>query len=318
MNIRGASEGKEVRKVVAPDVIDNYYLIEDKNSSQLVQVTSVSQKGADGEPVKFMARMISKTRFEPVVDPSKPSAKLSEFDWRAAILAILNSRGASTVMSFHELVEDEERYYLIMEHNQDADMINQFLYERDLSEDDIKRLVRQMLTALDSIHKQGFIHRAVDPSNIRFAGPSVEKSELKLLPGVEVVRDDPSSPKHIPDAAAPGGEPGSPGGSGAMAFLAPERLLGEQSAASDLWSVGVFMYIMICAEPPFKSVSADPLRQYAEMKQNPIDWEKQPWPELPAAKNLCQQLLSFEPDLRTPTSRDALAHPWLDEAEADD
>lgn len=304
----GGGNKKEVRKIVPTDSIDAYYTFADKATEQCISCASVTEVDAEGKPLQYMARIIPKTSFEPVVEAGVTSNKLSEFDWRAAILAILNSRGVSTLMSFHELVEDEDRYYLIMEHTQDADVINQVLYERDLQEADIKRLVRQMLQALDSIHGQGFVHRNVSPSNIRFQGPSLEKSELKLLPGVEVVRDDPSSPKFLPATDSGHGEP-----SEGHEFLAPERLLGEHSAASDMWSVGVFMYIMICGAPPFKSVSTDPSQQHEAMKANPIDWTTEPWSELPVATDLCRRLLSFEPELRTPTSKDALSHPWLHE-----
>jgi calcium-dependent protein kinase len=96
-------------------------------------------------------------------------------------------------------------------------------------------------------------------------------------------------------------------------FHAPERLLGDFSASSDLWSVGVLMYILICGEPPFSEPCGDSEQMYDQLASAKIDFDREPWPEMPVARDLCKKLLTVDPTARTPTSAAALKHPWLSE-----
>ena len=50
---------------------------------------------------------------------------------------------------------------------------------------------------------------------------------------------------------------------------------------------------------------------YEVLKREQIDWECPPWPDFPMARDLCQKLLAFEPEARSPSAKDALSHPWL-------
>merc|ERR1719409_85723 len=181
--------------------------------------------------------------------------------------------------------------------------MNNILYKKEIEEADAKRIVRQLLNGLNNLHSQGMVHRDVQPENIRFRGASFEKTELVLLPSEDVALHEPTSPKH--KMVGEGEE------KKVKIFHAPERLLGDFSASSDLWSVGVLMYILICGEPPFSEPCGDSEAMYDQVASTKIDFERDPWPELPVARDLCKKLLTIDPSARTPTSAAALQHPWL-------
>jgi calcium-dependent protein kinase len=153
------------------------------------------------------------------------------------------------------------------------------------------------------------VHRDVQPDNIRFRGTSFEKTELVLLPSESVALHEPTSPKH--QVVGEGEE------KKLSVFHAPERLLGDFSASSDLWSVGILMYILICGEPPFTEPCGDSDAAYDQLTKTQIDFDRDPWPDLPVARDLCKKLLTVDPTARTPTSAAALKHPWLTEPEDD-
>jgi hypothetical protein len=50
---------------------------------------------------------------------------------------------------------------------------------------------------------------------------------------------------------------------------------------------------------------------YKKLVKAKIDWDCPPWPQFPAARDLCQQLLAVDPECRSPSASDALKHVWL-------
>lgn len=106
---------------------------------------------------------------------------------------------------------------------------------------------------------------------------------------------------------------------GTYGYLAPEVLRGhEYTRVSDLWSVGVILYILMTGVPPVPMdlmVSARAsLDVLQDIRTEGIDFMLAPFPEFPKAQDLCRALLEFDPAKRIASARLALAHPWLSPA----
>jgi serine/threonine protein kinase len=286
---------REVVNLVMPDTIDNYYAFDDPTSGKLTHATSKTKNSEAGEPMRYMARIVPKDMFGAIDDPNVPVAHLSEFDWRKTIMNIHSNPKEGNLLSFTELLEDDKAYYLIMDECANADFVKELMYEKELTEYDVKRFIRQLLLGLDMLHAKGFVHRNVVPANIRFRGTCYEKCDLVLLPTEDVTHDDPGSPRHKVQ---------SDSGEYVSIFHAPERLEGEFSTASDLWSVGVFLHILITGEPPYKST------HYESMKTHAIEWGEA-WEDFPEAKELCESLLQPDAGVRCQEAAVALKCAWL-------
>mmetsp|Transcript_61557 Transcript_61557/g.132798 ORF Transcript_61557/g.132798 Transcript_61557/m.132798 type:complete len:324 (+) Transcript_61557:59-1030(+) len=277
--------------------IDQHYTLTIKEESAGIYSALQVQTGKE-----FLARVVQKDKFE--LDPAC-GTKYSEADWRSVCDSVFSTHACQKLLQIHDMLEDDQAFYIVMEKCSGADYLQSVLYEKELTEVEIKRIIRQLLTALDQLHEQGFVHRDVSPKTLRFRGTnfSLEKQELVLLPSEANTRFEATSPAHRPS-----------GGTDVDAFNAPERYSGEYSPLSDLWSVGVVLYILITGQPP--SISTDGVtgsrKQVIEaFKKSPIDFDSDPWPEFPQARDFCQKLLAIDPMDRTPSSAEALMHEWL-------
>src|SRR5260370_18587539 len=102
-------------------------------------------------------------------------------------------------------------------------------------------ITRQLLEALACIHKQSFVHRDITPENILFGpGGFCELAAFSLARPLEAA--------HNTESGAVVGNP---------RYISPEQVKGERSLdqRSDLYSLGVVLYEMLCGRPPFESRS---------------------------------------------------------------
>jgi serine/threonine protein kinase len=170
-----------------------------------------------------------------------------------------------------------------------------------LSEEDIAVVTRQFLAVFDEIHQKNFCHLDIRPTNIRMDKDGI--FSLKVL--------DYNSCRHIANKKA-----------GAVVdvigdteFCGPEMLSFESvSAASDLWSLGVHLFIMMSGTSPFFDEDEDKtVANVQKVKIDPKDRERNIWDDFegsPEAKNFIKKIFIRIPENRLTTEK-ALQHAWL-------
>lgn len=247
---------------------------------------------------------------------AKKPDKASERAWREVMTQLHGMKaqtgsgeGKAHVLDITEILEDDKSFFVVMPKCEGGELFNFLVTEAEVPESECKRIIREILAAIGHLHENNLIHRDVKPENILFDDTDDMRSPktVKLIDFDTCMEWTPVTPKSKQFVGTPG-------------YIAPEALLGDACPQSDLWSVGVICYILMTGETPWTSIetledgtvgSAGANRMYNSLKSAVIDWESEPWPDFPLARDLCQKLMAFETEERPMSVAEALAHPWL-------
>src|SRR4051794_8684437 len=140
------------------------------------------------------------------------------------------------VVAIHDVVEEDGRPWLVMEHVRSRSL--QRILEEDgpLSPAQTARVGLDVLSALEVAHAAGVVHRDVKPANVLVAA---DGHACLTDFGIATTTDDAT-------LTTQGALLGSP------SYMAPERAHGEPpTPAVDLWSLGATLYTAVEGRTPF-------------------------------------------------------------------
>lgn len=253
----------------------------------------------------------------------------AERPWRRVMEKLLRSERDRHIVAFHEILEDDAAFYIVMEECDGGQLFDLLLRESSMSTRECKRIVREILLAVEYLHDHGLLHRDIKPENIMLSKENGE-NVIKLI---DFDTCDEIAPRRLSLAMTPSDrvlKRRSTRVIGTLGYIAPESFSGEYSTASDLFSVGVIFFILMTGDMPFDDAiyhsfaapegedddiqlvgSPRAKRVSKTLAASQIDWTMNPWPQLPMARDLCQRLLATDPEARLKSCEQALSHPWL-------
>uniref|UniRef100_A0A5B6ZR24 non-specific serine/threonine protein kinase n=1 Tax=Davidia involucrata TaxID=16924 RepID=A0A5B6ZR24_DAVIN len=206
--------------------------------------------------------------------------------------------GHENVVQFYNAFEDDSYVYIVMELCEGGELLDRILAKKDsrYTEKDAAIVVRQMLKVAAECHLHGLVHRDMKPENFLFKSPK-EDSPLK------------ATDFGLSDFIRPGKKFQDIVGS--AYYVAPEVLKRKSGPESDVWSIGVITYILLCGRRPFWDKTEDGI--FKEVLRNKPDFRRKPWPTISSsAKDFVKKLLVKDPRARL-TAAQALSHPWVRE-----
>jgi len=175
-------------------------------------------------------------KYNTVYAPLKPDILRREVD----ILRKL--QGKSFCLKIAAVYETPRVIYVITELCAGGDMI-QYLSRReeDLRTDEVSRISFQLLSAVDHCASNNIINRDIKPENIMFVSSSSD-SELRLIDfgsGTDKVVEG----LHTTFA-------------GTAFYISPEMFQNTYTQKTDIWSVGVCLYVLVAGYPSDKLQTA--------------------------------------------------------------
>ena len=183
------------------------------------------------------------------------------------------------IVAVYDYGEHDGRAYLVMEYVSGNTLKQRLGKPASLSM--TLDLVRSVGAALDYAHSKGIVHRDIKPANILFAD-----DDRVVLSDFGIVRlaDD--------DSSLTRGVIGTP------QYMSPEQALGrEADGRSDLYSLGVVLYEMLCGAVPFRGES--PIATLSMHTTMPVPSLRQRNPNLSESiDGVVRKALSKDPDDR--------------------
>jgi serine/threonine-protein kinase len=144
----------------------------------------------------------------------------------------------------------------------------------------------QVADALGYAHRNGVIHRDVKPANMLIhADGRVLLSDFGLA---KILANTPTAPRHHPDAGTP-------------EYMAPEQVRGQSNTRSDLYALGVVLYLLITGRLPFSGPTEDAVMA-AQVNAVPVPPRALNAQVPPAVEAVVLRALAKHPDERFQTA----------------
>ncbi|CAB3411082.1 unnamed protein product [Caenorhabditis bovis] len=231
--------------------------------------------------------------------------------------------------------EDDSNFYLVMEKMRGGPLLQHILQRGYFTEEEARRVTKDIASALKFMHDRGIAHRDVKPENVLCTDPD-HVSPVKLC-DLDLASQRRIDDRHDRPLSQVASEPDLASPVGSAEFMAPEVVDAFSSdnclkydKKCDTWSLGVILYIMLAGYAPFQGECddencgwsdgspCDDCQQvlFQRIQAGHYTFPEEEWDMISdEAKDLVSNLLK-----RCPTERysadQILAHPWIQQQSA--
>lgn len=199
------------------------------------------------------------------------------------------------LVSLREVFETQSELILVTEYCSGGELFDECVIKESFKEDDVRRLLAQILEGLAFLHDNNIVHLDLKPQNILLTKPFPE-GEVKICDlGFACLTNTGEDIRDI---------------IGTPDYVAPEVLDYEPlNIQTDMWSLGVLTYVMLTACSPFAGDTQQ--ETFCNITQVKLDFPDDLFGHInPLAKDFISKLLVKKARDRM-TARQCFDHPWL-------
>jgi serine/threonine protein kinase len=267
---------------------------------------------------RFCVKAIDKRRFK---SRSDEDMALREVSMYRSLFS--KCRSLAAIPKLHDLLEDQTHYYIVQDYEAGGGNLGLLLRDHGpLSEAQLRVMTRPLLEAVAKLHAQSICHNDLHLENILIRGVESINEVLEAITGsksrntlklcdlgraicVSHQNWDEHARSHIRHSS--------------LYYVAPENLAGTSPGlASDMWSIGIILYVCFCGQLPFRSdphlpssVRRNQLKKQICQAAYTFPKSSRHWAHVSrTAKQFISSLLHPDPVVRM-TCHEALSHPWL-------
>ena len=179
--------------------------------------------------------------------------------------------GHPNIVPIYSVDEAEGLVFFVMAYVRGANLAKRLHEKGVLDTDEARRIMCEVASALAYAHERGVVHRDIKPDNILLDADSGRAMVSDF--GIARAVDSSSGDNRL---TATGMAIGTP------AFMSPEQAAGEREidGRSDLYSLGVVGYQMLCGEPPFTAASTPAmLVKHISERPTPVEQRRADCPD---------------------------------------
>ena len=152
---------------------------------------------------------------------------------------ILRSLDHPNIVKYFETYEDDHFIHIVMEYIPGDNLFKVITNKKyfKFTEKEICQIMTCLLKAVLFLHHNNIVHRDIKPENILFSVPG-DFNALKIIDfGLSIQKNAKNDNRRV----------------GTPYYMAPEMIHGNFVYESDMWSIGVILFILVTGKQPFRA-----------------------------------------------------------------
>mmetsp|Transcript_32147 Transcript_32147/g.78116 ORF Transcript_32147/g.78116 Transcript_32147/m.78116 type:complete len:364 (+) Transcript_32147:73-1164(+) len=199
------------------------------------------------------------------------------------------------IIRLYDVFEEPQYYYLVTEKMLGGELFDRIVQKSYYNEKEARDVCLILFDAMKYCHDHKVAHRDLKPENLLLASED-DDSNIKIA--------DFGFAKKVKEPNSLTTQCGTPG------YVAPEILEGKSyDTQSDMWSLGVIVYILLGGYPPF--IEQNQRELFRKIRKGQYEFHEEYWGQVSDdAKNLIRQLLTVQPSKRY-DANGAIKNSWI-------
>ena len=210
-------------------------------------------------------------------------------------IEVLKTVDHPNIIKLFDCYFDRNFYYMVEEYCSGGDLFDYIQEEKCFNEKKAKIIFKQLLSAVNHLHKKNIVHRDLKPENIVFIKTNNNDDIfIKIIDfGASIAFKGQNLQQEL----------------GTIYYIAPEVFMSDYNEKADIWSCGIILYTMLCGHPPFCGKDENAIK--AKILHSKLSFPKKDFKNISSeAKDYLKLLLTYEAE-RRPSAEEALNDFWI-------